>query len=394
MDVLNIDAKGDLVVAVTQTSKDATHRTAHFRVSKDILKNVSQVLLTMLVDPHWTKGSQSLVSLGEGHIAVTEVWLRIMHNTILVYNLLFPEIWHLVQAIDYYELDVTAFNDWFAAWYQKNNTSMFKPAELLFPTWRFNHAKGFARWTHDLAYQHTGHITEKNPTALYQYHLPARLIQQLNAAKGRLRTVLFRGLWGPCHELLDADCACKKGTLFDYQKHLYTIDVWPLETIFLRNSIDDILQNLTKFSYEASASACGKCRQDYKGIVARVASSVRGYFNGLCLDCLDHSKPKTGDIDQDYWCHDKLKEYEWVHGCRFPHKQPTWYFSFNGRKEERDRLVKQRELERRNTNRPTRPGHHRGYNRYDNVFDEGDGAHWGTDGSPIHNIQDRHGGVG
>ena len=111
--------------------------------------------------------------------------------------------------------------------------------------------------------------------------------------------------------------------------------------------MSDILGNLQRFSYEAAASACGSCHQDYKGIVERVASSVEKYFDGLCLDCLDRSKSKTGSIDKDYWRHHKLTEYEVVHGCRVPHKQPTWYFSFMGRKEERDRLMKQRAADKR-----------------------------------------------
>ncbi|KAL8893885.1 MAG: hypothetical protein Q9192_004824 [Flavoplaca navasiana] len=151
---------------------------------------------------------------------------------------------------------------------------------------------------------------------------------------------MFRGLWAPCHKLLHATCTCRKETLFDYQEHLYKIDVWPLETVFLQKSINQILENLSRFSYEAPARACGKCRQDYMGIVAGVKENVRRYFNGLCLDCLDRSKPKTGDPDLDYWCHHKLEEHEWVRGCRFQHRQPTWFFSFNGRKEERDRMEK------------------------------------------------------
>ncbi|KAL8723802.1 MAG: hypothetical protein Q9181_007186, partial [Wetmoreana brouardii] len=347
MDVIEVDPAGDLFVDVNQSYDDGPPKSARFKVNKAVLKKVSQVLLGMLAGSHRRESTQSEVSLGDGHIAVTEVWLRVMHRTKLVYNLLFPELWYLVQTIDYYALDITRFNDWFATWYEQQNVLMFKSAELLFPTWRFDHAEGFAKWTCDLAYGHTGHITEKNPTELYQYHLPARLIQQLNAAKGRLRTVLFRGLWDPCHHLLAANCDCKEKTLFDYQKHLYKIDVWPLETIFLKYSIHEILGNLAQFSYEAPASACGECHKDYKGIVERVAIMVKGYFNCLCLDCLDHSKPKTGDIDMDYWRHDKLKEHEWVLGCRFRHKQPTWYFSFNGLKEERDRLVKRRVSERR-----------------------------------------------
>ena len=66
---------------------------------------------------------------------------------------------------------------------------------------------------------------------------------------------------------------------------------------------------------------------------------VRRCFDGLCLDYLDSCKPKLGNSDMDYWLHATLKEYELVKGCRFLHKQPTRYFSFSGRKEERDRMV-------------------------------------------------------
>ena len=104
--------------------------------------------------------------------------------------------------------------------------------------------------------------------------------------------------------------------------------------------MSEILYRLGKFKFEAKSSACGACRQDYKGKVTRTEEIVEDYFGGLCLDCLDRSKPKLGDPDMDYWRHHTLKENEWITGCRFRHKQPTWYFSFNGRKEERDRMVR------------------------------------------------------
>ena len=104
--------------------------------------------------------------------------------------------------------------------------------------------------------------------------------------------------------------------------------------------MSEILERLGKFNFEAKSSACGTCRQDYKGKVTRNAEFVETYFDGLCLDCLDRSKPKLGDPDMDYWRHHTLKENAWVPGCRVRHKQPTWYFSFNGRKEERDRFAR------------------------------------------------------
>ena len=95
----------------------------------------------------------------------------------------FTDMWHLVAAIDYYELDVTHFNDWFAAWYHKHNAELLNPRQLLFPTWRFNHTKAFAHWTRYVAYTGVGHVTERNPTKLYNYHLPSRIIRRFSAIK-------------------------------------------------------------------------------------------------------------------------------------------------------------------------------------------------------------------
>jgi hypothetical protein len=46
---------------------------------------------------------------------------------------------------------------------------------------------------------------------------------------------------------------------------------------------------------------------------------------------MDISNPKTGDLDSDYWEHNKLKG--WSKNCRIPHGRNTWYFSFIGRAE-------------------------------------------------------------
>ena len=108
----------------------------------------------------------------------------------------------------------------------------------------------------------------------------------------------------------------------------------------MKTSMHDILHNLEKFSYEAKSSACGECKKDFKGTVSVIADMVRDYFDGLCLDCLDRSKPKLGTVDEDYWQHHRLKEHDWITTCRVRHKQPTWYFSFNGRKEDMDTMYR------------------------------------------------------
>ena len=162
----------------------------------------------------------------------------------------------------------------------------------------------------------------------------------MNAAKGRLRTIFHHGMFEPNEDLLTARCDCRKETLFDYEKHLFDIEVWPLEKMAAKTSINGLLMRLDKFGYHAKSSACANCRKDYKVIIERVIVRVRSYFDGLCLDCMDRSKPKLQDRDADYWNHNFLDEEEWSLGCRFSHGEPSWYFSFMGRKEDMDRFMK------------------------------------------------------
>jgi hypothetical protein len=66
------------------------------------------------------------------------------------------------------------------------------------------------------------------------------------------------------------------------------------------------------------------------GSIERTRKEIADHFGGLCLDCMDKTKPKTSDIDRDYWEHDIQRE--WSTYCRIGHKQARWYFWFTGRK--------------------------------------------------------------
>ena len=46
---------------------------------------------------------------------------------------------------------------------------------------------------------------------------------------------------------------------------------------------------------------------------------------------MDASNPKLSSDDEDYWHHDD-RDIPWNDGCRINHDQPTWYFSFMGRR--------------------------------------------------------------
>ena len=146
-------------------------------------------------------------------------------------------------------------------------------------------------------------------------------------------------LFSPNEDLLKASCSCKERTLFCYEKAMYDIEVWPLERTCQKASIRTIIQRLDNFSFTAEKGACDSCRKDYKAAVKAAQKRTWLYFDGLCLDCMDRTKPMTKDEDMDYWLHDTLGENDWIHGCRGGrHRQPTWYFSFMGRLDIRDRL--------------------------------------------------------
>jgi hypothetical protein len=49
---------------------------------------------------------------------------------------------------------------------------------------------------------------------------------------------------------------------------------------------------------------------------------------------------KFGDTDKDYWNHART-DVKWNAHCRISHGQPTWYYSFMGR---RDKMIEWRKL--------------------------------------------------
>ena len=95
--------------------------------------------------------------------------------------------------------------------------------EMLYPTWRYDHAKGFAALTKDLAYHRYEHLQEENPTDLSNFHLLPRIIrkpltiprtqttgltitlEQVDAAEGRLRSLLHGELQDPSDRLPEAN---------------------------------------------------------------------------------------------------------------------------------------------------------------------------------------------
>lgn len=170
-------------------------------------------------------------------------------------------------------------------------------------------------------------------------------LEQLNAAKGRMRTVLHRKTFAPIKWLQKATCECRYKTQFEYIGALIKTGVWPLDDEWPKMEVNEVLDKLSTFSYKPAPSACKQyCQRSYEDEVGKTISYIRGYFDGLCLDCIDKGNPKTWNHDTDYWNHDRLKKHEWDKGCRVKHGEPTWWFSFLGRKEDRDQFCKDNDI--------------------------------------------------
>jgi hypothetical protein len=179
---------------------------------------------------------------------------------------------------------------------------------LLFPCYSFEYAEGFQHATRYLAYRAQGHITERKPDGfkadvlrldqIIMRMYPGsgvwddadRSTEQLNAAKGRLKTILHRNLYHPIERLLSqAKCECKAEALYAYELALHNTGAWPLESAFLANTVHDILNMLNRFDSKHLPQMCRECDLDYKDTVTHAVAETRNYFDGLCLGKQLHS---------------------------------------------------------------------------------------------------------
>ncbi|KAG9650750.1 hypothetical protein KCU64_g8959, partial [Aureobasidium melanogenum] len=178
----------------------------------------------------------------------------------------------------------------------------------------------------------------------YRFHLPPRLIHSLNAARGHLRVLLASWLWKPVANVLRSSCACKEESVFEYLHALTMTGGYPIDQQG-RNSVSGVCKSLGSFDNHfkptRSRHDCYVCNADWSRVVTDAVISIKKHFDGLCLDCMDHTQPKFLDEHEDYWNHVSYNK-QWDKHCRIKHGQATWYSSFMGRADTRDRLLKRK----------------------------------------------------
>ncbi|KAF2133803.1 hypothetical protein P153DRAFT_274428, partial [Dothidotthia symphoricarpi CBS 119687] len=238
----------------------------------------------------------------------------------------------------------------FDLWYKKNvhvgSLDDDLARQVALPCYMFDHASGFAEVTKWLAYNFAGHITEKRPKGFKWHHMrlaPPDFVGPMNHARGSLRTSIHRGIWSGIGSLLTRGpyvCKCDSwaSTAGHYFAGLVNTTAYPLEKTFSKSSVMMILADLKSFTMKQHGS-CSLCSTDWEGEVAHARVMALRYFDGLCIDCMDRSRPKRENGDVDYWRQLESIDGRWDENCRIRHDEPSWYISWCGRAEHRQKLV-------------------------------------------------------
>ncbi|KAH7419042.1 hypothetical protein BKA64DRAFT_737295 [Cadophora sp. MPI-SDFR-AT-0126] len=349
--VVEIDPEGDLHIEVVEydDSDDLDnheHRpvrvTARFKVSRKVLleKSKSAPFKAMLSGA-FKEGRSDVVTLHEDSADSIELWLRCFYGafTEKCYELPIDEVWNAVGVGRKYLFHGEMLNDWFATFYNRQDMHGLKLDELkewLYPCMAFDHAQGFAFVTKALVDHSPGHIQERNHSRYPDLHVEGRVIQQLNAARGSIRKEIIKGIFSPLDEICKRRCAVRAESCMAYVDAIRRTGVWPLEELNSKSNRNIVNSSgFVNWTCEKPEKACMSCLSNLDGKnIIRTRETVLKYWHGLCLDCMDTSNPRTGNLDSDYWFHHNMGNYG--DGCRIDHDRNTWYFSFMGRPEAMD----------------------------------------------------------
>ncbi|MCJ1294246.1 hypothetical protein MMC34_005804 [Xylographa carneopallida] len=359
MSTIEIDPAGDLVVRVIEYKEvfsvapdphPPLRQIAESKVCREVLMKSSKVFKTLLSSAHFMESSLTTITLEEDRVVSMEIWLRVLHNALIdnSYDVKIDKMWHLIKAADKYSLVIKNLDPWFGKWYCRQDVNMLPAEELLYPCFMFDHAHGFAAATRYLAYHVKGHIEEENPTKIIEFHLPHRVIRErtqaavafpmLPSSSLKSKSMPQRAVYEPSFTstssapstlspmpAASAALRLSKAT----RERSRSWGFWPIEREAVKHSMHALLEKLRMFDWKPQESSCAQpCSRDYKRLVGKA------------------SKPRTGDIDLDYWRHGNIGEQEWFSGCRVPYRQPSWYYSFMGRSEKMNHFRKRNPLNR------------------------------------------------
>lgn len=113
-----------------------------------------------------------------------------------------------------------------------------------------------------------------------------------------------------------------------------------MEDALQRSSFQEILDRMANFAFDYNRG-CSRCRSiDWVYVVQMTRQAAQVHFDGLCLDCMDRSELKGKSADGEYMWENASVNGRWDKRCRVPHEQGTWYVSWLGRDDIRQKLLK------------------------------------------------------
>ena len=134
----------------------------------------------------------------------------------------------------------------------------------------------------------------------------------------------------PIDAALGFHCECHAECALRWYNALSKTGIWPLIDYDLK-SVKDILQDpgTINFTCQLPDYVCDACKANFDhSKVREMRLATNNSFDGLCMDCMVRSSSESGEVKEQYWAGDRLRE--WSDNCRMPHGQPTWFFSFLG----------------------------------------------------------------
>ena len=172
----------------TKQKKNETpiSRTLDIRVKKSLL-NISPVFHAMIFST-WEERRKALIELKDMNTIATETVFREFLQCPKTEpggdDARIEAVWEVLKVLDYYDLEAAVMNDWFDHWYAvasrkddtEPDTEFYR--KLLYPAYKFNHAKAFQRATKVLAYNVGQSITESSPIDVDHLHLPRRVLSE------------------------------------------------------------------------------------------------------------------------------------------------------------------------------------------------------------------------
>ncbi|KAF1975991.1 hypothetical protein BU23DRAFT_578813 [Bimuria novae-zelandiae CBS 107.79] len=315
-----VNLVGDLMsITILSPVEDSTRRVTEVRASTDVC--LKSPYLKMIIDDAKDRNNITLVCT-EAAI----VWLAHLHGLSSQH----------MRELGLHDVSVVAVWEVIQMWVLDKKRNNIKA---------FDHAVGFARVTKYFVYNNIGFIKERKPKGIRikTLHLtPNEFTGPVNHARGGLKTTLHKHIWKKAGNVLRFNtekCDCWDATIGQYLAALVKIDAFPIENAVTRSSFQAIIDRMKEFKYDYTP-ACPRCRSiDFAYVVQLTHQAALSYFDGLCLDCMDRSKPKSKDLDDEYWRINANVDHRWDSRCRTRHGQPSWYVSWLGREDVKQKLL-------------------------------------------------------